>query len=249
MDPLQLPSLEELKEIHGTPKPARELTPAELKQAKADRAARPKHLETKKKSEALCKRQLEKWGATVAKARDDERVIKGVGHVRISTDVDFVGYIPLIPPGGMNVVSVPLKVESKGATLKGVNAKYHEDGTVSYQLRGSLPLKNISDKERSYLRRHRLAGGLSAVHVAWWYEGKCDVCLFIQWKDWGKIERELLLKAVHDKRFKGASIRWHADQDIIEKYAVMKLSGRWELHEDHWLREHLPQSGEQPLMF
>jgi hypothetical protein len=246
-----LPTLEELKARGPAPR-GRALTPEEWARAKANKAQKPKHLETKRKSEALCKRHFQKWGAKLSKARDDERHVKddnepdGYRQVRISTDVDFVGTIPLCVNG--HVTTFPLKVESKGITLKRRVVRYLDTGKAVYKVTGSFPLKNLSAKERSYLRANRQAGGLSVVHMAMWLDGAPLCVAVIPWKDWGPLEAALAEKAKNDKRYRGKSLRYHADLDLILHCRVQKLSGRWELCDDHWLASLLPRKGEQPTL-
>ena len=228
----QLPTLEELKQ-RGEPTKARPLTDTEQAQAKADKEDRPKHLETKRKSEALCKYHLRKWGCTnVEKVRDDLRIV-GDHSIRISKDVDFRGDIPLLVEGVARLI--PLRVESKGITLRAGSS-----GTM-----GSFPLSNLSAKEREYLHENRVRGGLSAIHLAWWFDSECLAVLFIPWKRWFTIEDELMKKTEEDKRFKGKSLRWHADKHLVNDCIIYKASGRWHLCHDHWLGPLLTK-GEQP---
>jgi len=230
----QLPTLEELKQ-RGEPTKARPLTDTEQARAKADKKDRPKHLETKRKSEALCKYHLRKWGCTnVEKVRDDLRIV-GDHSIRISKDVDFRSDWPLLLDG--IVRPVPTRVESKGITLR----------VGSKGLMGSFPLSNLSAKEREYLHKNRMRGGLSAIHLAWWFNGECSMVDFILWKNWSAIEDWLKDKAEHDKRFGGKSLRWHADRDLMGRCEIYKASGRWHLCHDHWL-EPLLTKGEQPKL-
>lgn len=246
-----LPTIEELQE-RGLPMPGRALTPAEQTLARQDRKARPKHLETKKKSEALCKRQLLKWGASLQKARDDEISVRdtsvsgGYRTIRVSKDVDFVGSIPLRING--NVTAYPFKVESKGITLKKKLRRIGEDDSREYVLRGSFPLSSLSAKERGYLTENRIRGGLSMVHLAWWLEGKIEAVHLVSWLPWASIEEALAKKAETDGRFGGKSLRYHADLELLELHGIIKVGGRWELYPDHPLSQYLPDKDEQPLL-
>lgn len=243
---LNLPTLGDLQS-RGVPVPGRTLTDAEQAQKRADMASRPKHLRTKHKSEQLCSYQFNRWGAqSFYKARDDERYVKGVGLIRVATDVDFVGSLPIMVRG--DVRAVTLKVESKGITLRASRLYYHEDGSTSYKLTGSLPLSNLSAKERGYLDKNREAGGLSVVHIAWWFEGNCQAVHVVPWRDWVGIERALLVKAAEDKRFQGKSLRYHADGDLLAHCLVEKVRGRWALAPGHWLTPLLAH-GQRPEMF
>lgn len=246
MDPNRLPTLEELQKRGSPYGPDGKLrvetvtaTPEEQRQAKKDRAAKPKHLQTKKRSEALCRRQLEKFGATLAKARDDLITIHRGGvpqQVRVSKDVDFVGSIPLRVNG--SVSAFPLRVESKGITLK----------RRGKRVTGSFPLGNLSDKERVYLFENRRAGGLSCVHMAWWLEGQIHDVHLVSWRDWLNIEIALKGIAEEDKRFSGKSLRYHADLDLLIGTGINKVSGRWVLEPEHWLARLLPTDGERPAL-
>ena len=227
------PSLEELEALHGPLSLAqsRALTAQEREQASVAKGQKKhRHLETKRKSEAIVKRQWEKWGAALAKARDDLITLKTGQQVRVSKDVDFVGSIPLRLNG--SVRTVPLKVESKGITLK--------------KGKGSFPLSNLSDKERRYLSDHRAVGGLAVVHLCWWEAGECVACHIVNWKQWEQLEAGLL--AMSDGKFSGKSLRYHADLMLLVGCGVVKEHGRWKLEADHWLHELLAY-GQAPLLF
>jgi len=226
------PDLEELEALHGPLHlvQSRQLTEQEQEQART-REPKRKHLETKRKSEAIVKRQWARWGANLAKARDDLITLKTGQQVRVSKDVDFVGDIPLRLNG--HVSTYPLKVESKGITL---DAKG----------RGSFPLSNLSDKERRYLSNHRAGGGLAVVHLCWWQAGECVACHVVNWKQWERLEAGL--SALSDGKFGGKSLRYHADLMLLVGCAVVKVHSRWELEADHWLRPMLA-NGQAPMLF
>ena len=240
-----LPSLEEL-ERKGPATGGRSLTADEQRKAQVNKKKKRKNLETKAKSEALCKRQLISWGGTgVVKNRDDSRNIRGQ-EIRISTDVDYRGTIP-IRINGM-VLNMSLRVESKGITLTEKVVRYEEDGSVTKTVRGSFSMANLSDKQRTYLQDAREEGKFSAIHLAWWLNGDCIRVNFIPWKWWPELEKCLAERAKKDKRFRGKSLRYHADLDLLDETNILKVNGRWTFEPGHWLPPLLAK-GEQPILF
>jgi hypothetical protein len=245
------PSLEELEQLRKQGKLKKESRPLTRAEQAAQHMKPPKapHLETKKKSEALCRRQMQKLGADIRKAADDERILGSGITVRISKDVDFVGSIPLRVNGVVH--ATPLRVESKGITLK-TRYKYGEDGQRIARHTGSFPLKNLSDKERIYLTTNRRNGGLSVVHLAFWTRDESltiERVFLVGWKDWPGIERQLQQIAEEDGRFSGKSLRFHKDLHLLDGTEVQKISGQWQLEPNHWLKQWLPDDDTQLILF
>ena len=223
---INLPSLEELK-AQGPATPGRELTQEEQAQAKIDKAAKPTPFKTKKKSEALCKRHFEKFaGVTLKKVRDDLITRENGESYRVSEDVDFAGTIQLII--NKRVRSCPLRVEAKGVTLQKRGPKHV----------GAFSLSSLSKVQRQYLEANRQKGGLSVIHLSWWYKGECLMAHLIPWKRWVPLQEELLYHATGN--YKGKSLRYHEDIGIIYDCKIYKVSGQWEMVSTHWLRPYLP---------
>ena len=163
-------------------------------------------------------------------------------HYRVTRDVDFTGEITLRING--KIGTYPLRVEAKSSTL---HLGY------SKRIMGAFTLSNLNRKQRNYLQDNTLHGGLSCVHLSWWYDGQCSTTHIITWRQWLRMEKMLQEEiAVDDKRFKGKSLRWHADRDIIEdpnwiaNCLVFKARNRWWFSDGHWLEKHVVKNaGEQ----
>jgi hypothetical protein len=154
-------------------------------------------------------------------------------NYRISQDVDFRGLIALRVRG--RTAMYPLRVEAKGITLQ-----ESSKGPV-----GSFPLSGISKIQRQYLEDNRQRGGLSVIHLSWWYKGKCERAHMISWRRWQEMEQALLANATGN--YKGKSLRYHEKTDMGTIYdcVIFKVSNQWKMVESHWLKPFLPQQEEE----
>jgi hypothetical protein len=178
-----------------------------------------------KTGERWCKQYLPQvCGGHLEKSRVVER-----GGYFISTDVDFVGSIPLA------ATVYPVHVEAKAWST------------------GNFALSQISERERGFLkkaRRNRDGALLCIVRFAHQkehaYRLSDAICAYlIPWARWLEIEQELSARA--GGRFRGRSLR-EQDLGLVADCKIERVSGRWELCGDHWLRPLLPQQDNQAAL-
>lgn len=172
------------------------------------------------------------FNAEISKSQVQE-IITDKGIFNKSTDVDFVGSMPILSNG--TAISYPIKIDAKAWSG------------------ASFPLSRVSPNERQYFSDGlRAKMGCLLALVVWpldaksYGRGDVDAVYLVPWKLWLKLENQLAGMAAGN--FKGKSLR-RSDLNLLSGCAVVKDGRRWQLEPDHWLIPLLPGDVAQESIF
>lgn len=162
--------------------------------------------------------------ATVSKSQV-QSVTTPRGTFSRSTDVDFVGSMPILHRG--EVIPYPIKVEIKGMTGN------------------TFPFSNISPAERFFFERAAAANNGCLLFLVVWplkcqdISRKTIECVYIiPFRRW--LDTETMLEAQASGNYRGKSLR-RKDLALFSDCGILTGdNGRWELVPSHWLRPLLP---------
>ena len=172
------------------------------------------------------------FNAQISKSQVQE-IVTDRGVFNKSTDVDFVGSMPILHNG--SPIVYPIKVDAKGWAGR------------------SFPLSRVSDNERKYFEAGLRANMGCLLSIAVWPQdaksygrGDVEAVYLVTWRRWLMLERAL--ENMASGNFKGKSLR-RKDLDDLSDCAIVKTSGRWVIPSEHWLSELMPKDIIQESIF